>query len=451
MAKHLKAIQCPTCGSPQQTEIRPDTYRCANCGTEYFLDSDDITIHVQQGPAPAPGWPAVPPAELKRRGRWALAVLALGLLWGVGAYFWQRHQRARAEVDLQPDPIMTGRLERPVPSAWGSAESALVPGAGGQPVLVVAGSRTVAGQYTYTASVAFFDARTGAVQQRLDLPGGPRAQMPTVELERLATGTVLVCADNAVYQVQANPPALPNVTASLLANQPALASGVVTLDRGDRHDEALHVFTNDGRNLSLYPRTRRVYTADEAWDAARGRGLGAQRPAGLVRTGFAFSEASQDYPDEPIQLLTYQYRAGDGGPQVAPNFGWRKDFGGPGIFTGSDPHVKRLITHQELAQARVLSFRDFTPGRQFFYPSVLYHDADCVLLTYYATASLGSQRFVQALDARTAAIRFTTPLPAEGAVPNLALRYAGGFVVGRDRTTYTLSPTGQLGPALTCE
>ncbi|HET9503062.1 MAG TPA: hypothetical protein VFO93_05955 [Hymenobacter sp.] len=446
MAKQLKAIQCPKCGSVQQVALQPDTYRCTNCGTEYFLDSDDINVNVRQ----VPGTPPVniPPAEMRRRVRWALLMAGLVVLWSVGTHFWAQHKRAG--TTLEPDPIMTGRNEPP-PSAWQTAESALVLGAGGQPVLVVAGAKATANHDAYQPVVVFYDARTGTVQQELPLPGGSRPRVPTVELERLANGTVLLCTDNAAYQVQANPPALPNVTASLLANQPALASGVVTLDRGDRHDDALHIFTADGRNLLLYPLAHRVYTADEAWDAARGRGPVAQRPAGPVRTGFAFSEASSDYPDEPIQLLAYQYRAGDGGPQVAPSFVWRKDFGGSGVFTSADPHVKRLITPQELAQARVLSYRDFTPGRQFFYPSVLYHDADYVLLTYYATASLGSQRFVQALDARTAAVRFTAPLPADGPLPNLALRYAGGFVVGRDRTTYTLSPAGELGPPITCD
>ena len=445
MAKQLKAIACPRCGSTQKAEIRPDTYRCDNCGTEYFLDTDDVTINVRQVPL-APPRPAMAPVPASRI-RWALMLMSLVLLWSVGVYFWkQSHQ---AGPDLQPDPIMTGRIEQQEPSAWRSTESALVPGAGGQPVLVVAGGRTVPGKYTYTATVGFYDARTGTAQQQVELPGGPRAQLPTLGLERLSNGTVLVCADNAVYQVQANPPAVPNVMASLLANQPALASGVVTLDRGNRDDDALHVFTNDGHNLQLYPLTHRTYTDDEAWDAARTHDP--RRPAGPVRTGFAFSEASHDYPDEPIQLLAYRYHAGDGGPRVVPGFSWRKDFGGSGVFTGADPHVKRLITPQELAQARVLSFKDFTPGRRFFYPRVLYHDANDLLLTYYATASLGSQRFVQALDARTAAIRFTTPLPADGDVPNLALRYSGGFVIGRERTTYTLSPTGQLGPAITCE
>jgi DNA-directed RNA polymerase subunit RPC12/RpoP len=449
MAKQSKAIQCPKCGSTQKQEIRPDIYRCDNCGTEYFLDSDDVTLNVRQLPPVAPRRPAMAPVPA-RNIRWALALAGLVLLWSVGAYFWTRYQRAKSASELQPDPIMTGRIEREEPSAWRSAESVLVPGASGQPLLVVAGGRTEPGQYTYTATVAFYDARTGAMQQQVDLPGGARSQLPTLELERLSNGTLLLCHDNAVYQVQTNPPAVPNVTASLLANQPALAGGVATLNRGTPHDNALHIFTHDGRNLQHYPLSRRTYTDDEAWSAARGWEPGSRRPAGPLRTGFAFSEASHDYPDEPIQLLTYQYRAGDGGPQVTPSFSWRKDFGGSGVFTSADPHTKRLITPQELAQARVVSFRDFTPGRQFFYPSVLYHDADYLLLTYYATASLGSQRFVQGLDARTAAVRFTTPLPADGTVPNQALRYADGFVIGRDRTTYTLSATGQLGPAITC-
>jgi hypothetical protein len=260
---------------------------------------------------------------------------------------------------------------------------------------------------------------------------------------------VLICCDNAVYQVRAAPPGVENVTASLLANQPALASGIASLGRGSVGDDALHLFTNDGHNYSFYPLTRRLYTADEAWDAARG--FRTLRPGSPVRTGFRFSEASMRYPEDPIQLLTYQYRYNGGGPQAKPDFSWDDDYGGSGVFTSADPHEKRLIRRSDLVSGRVLSFRDFTPGRQYFYPVLLYHDADCVLLTFHATAAPASPRMVQALDARTAAIRFSTPLPAEAAQPNMALRYAGGFVIGRDQTTYTLSPGGQLGPATICQ
>jgi len=443
MAKQLKAIQCPKCGSPQKVEIRPDTYRCDNCGTEYFLDTDDITIHVRQVPPAAPPRPALAPVPPSRV-RWAL-LLALVLVGSLAQHLLKRRPADRV-ADLQPDPIMTGRVDLP---EWHSPATALVPGAGGQPTLVVAGNRSAPGQDGYTPTVAFYDARTGAEQRLLPLPGGARTQMPEVQLEQLSNGTVLVCASNAVYQVQASPLGIADITPSLLAGQRALASGIATLDRGAAADDALHIFTNDGHNFSYYPLTHRLYTDDEAWDVAHG--FQRPGPGSAVRTGFAFSEASMRYPEEPIQLITYQYPFNNGGPQAPPTFSWEDDYGGSGVFTSADPHVKRLIPRSELARGRVLSFRDFTPGRRYFYPALLYHDADCLLLTFHATAAPASPRIVQALDARTGAIRFSTPLPAEVGQPKLALRYPGGFVIGRDQTTYTLNLSGKLGPATTCQ
>jgi len=170
MAKQIKAIQCPKCGSPQKTQLQLDTYRCDSCGTEYFLDTDAITLNVRQLPPVAPPRPAMAPVPA-RNIRWALILAGTVLLWSLGAYLWEHHQRV-ATTELQPDLLMTGRLERESPSAWRSAESALVPGAGGQPLLVLAGGHTVPGQYTYTATVAFYDARTGKLRQRVDLGSG---------------------------------------------------------------------------------------------------------------------------------------------------------------------------------------------------------------------------------------------------------------------------------------
>jgi DNA-directed RNA polymerase subunit RPC12/RpoP len=45
MAKNIKAIKCPHCGSIKITTLRPDYYKCDSCGTEFFLDSDDININ----------------------------------------------------------------------------------------------------------------------------------------------------------------------------------------------------------------------------------------------------------------------------------------------------------------------------------------------------------------------------------------------------------------------
>ena len=54
MPTHIKALKCPQCGSTRATKISEDHYRCDSCSTEFYLDSDDITIHHKVETKPAP-------------------------------------------------------------------------------------------------------------------------------------------------------------------------------------------------------------------------------------------------------------------------------------------------------------------------------------------------------------------------------------------------------------
>ena len=54
MSKQLKVIECPKCGSTQNTEVRPGYYRCKDCNTAYFLDDDDINYNITND-NPQPG------------------------------------------------------------------------------------------------------------------------------------------------------------------------------------------------------------------------------------------------------------------------------------------------------------------------------------------------------------------------------------------------------------
>lgn len=47
MSIKIRPIKCPNCGSEKHDQLNEKLYRCKNCGTEYFLDDDDITIHVK--------------------------------------------------------------------------------------------------------------------------------------------------------------------------------------------------------------------------------------------------------------------------------------------------------------------------------------------------------------------------------------------------------------------
>ena len=45
MATRIKAVKCPQCGSEKHEQLDEKRYRCLNCGTEFFLDDDDINRH----------------------------------------------------------------------------------------------------------------------------------------------------------------------------------------------------------------------------------------------------------------------------------------------------------------------------------------------------------------------------------------------------------------------
>lgn len=46
MATRIKAVKCPQCGSEKHEQLDEKRYRCLNCGTEFFLDDDDINVNV---------------------------------------------------------------------------------------------------------------------------------------------------------------------------------------------------------------------------------------------------------------------------------------------------------------------------------------------------------------------------------------------------------------------
>jgi tRNA(Ile2) C34 agmatinyltransferase TiaS len=47
MAKTIRPLLCPQCGSPDKTTFGPDQFRCNACQTEYYLDTDDVTVTVR--------------------------------------------------------------------------------------------------------------------------------------------------------------------------------------------------------------------------------------------------------------------------------------------------------------------------------------------------------------------------------------------------------------------
>ncbi|TYZ09196.1 hypothetical protein FY528_10630 [Hymenobacter lutimineralis] len=439
MAKAIKAIECPKCGSTQKALVRPEVFRCDNCGTEYFLDNDDINVNHTVRHLSLPPASPLPPA---RR-----ALLAAGALGGIAVVWWLLfHQDAPPQtVFVAPASVVAGPTEeeKPPTYSFSSSEALLYLGPTQKPVLFQVGTRRYDGETQDSTYAVFADATTGTALKSVPLPIPPNSSSPDFDLKQFSNGDLYLIANKtAVYRVDKSANSLKEVTKPLFQGQPKLTSGIATVEAGDDdYGDYFALFTNDGRNLMYFPLIHQVYTQEDFYEARHG--FKTLQPKAPTKTAFIFSRKSTTYPEDKIQLIKYQYRDNGGGARDLPRFEWSDDYGGSGIFTDADPHVKRLITPYELKEARVLSYADFTPGRLYFDPSLLYADADYVLISFKPTASPTIPLSVQCLDARTGAIRFTQPLAASDS-PDRAIRYAQGFALQDGRQTYTLSLSGQL-------
>jgi len=149
----------------------------------------------------------------------------------------------------------------------------------------------------------------------------------------------------------------------------------------------------------------------EFWEAQKG--MKTLQPGAVETTGFTFSFKSTSRDDDTIQLVKYRFLDNKGGPKILPWFRWDDRFHPPLFIYPRDDY-------------RVLAYSNFTPGRLYFEPRVLYSADDYVLISF-ATTAAGTIRYVQCLNARSTQIVFTTRLD-DSNLEDGTVRFKDGFV-----------------------
>src|SRR5690606_29524275 len=124
------------------------------------------------------------------------------------------------------------------------------------------------------------------------------------------------------------------------------------------YGSAYQIVNNEGQTLVYYPLINKTFPDREIYKETM-----KTLPNPTAKTAFAFSSKSTDFPDEKIQLIQYTYHYQYGYPKDDPRFSWDRDYGRSGIFTERDPYKKVLINRSQIARSRIITFKDFTPGR----------------------------------------------------------------------------------------
>ena len=425
MPTHIKALKCPQCGSTRATKISEDHYRCDSCSTEYYLDSDDITIHHKVETKPAPN------TFLRRLLFIILAPAAFFSLITIGLIVWGS-SREETSRERDGEEHMSYACERLM--AFSSTA--------GRPIVVLCGAARrddSSGDWDHAKGIMyFFDGETYEIIKKLELPD-VTGRVSVTDARQFEDGT---------YYVVLNKKRLFAIDRSTLDVKeihgedyklPELSEGFGKLALYfHEYGDALEIETNLGKKFVYYPIANKLYTDQSIFKAYEDK-----LPAPKLRTHFTFSEqmTGSDYKDEQIQLVRYQTLEQLGYPRRTPHFGWEND-------RHSYYPKKIFVSQYFVEESRLQSYEDFTPGAYYFSPTVLYESDDQILISFKPTAAADAKKMLRCLDTQTGKVLWSCSEGLDGLDFCLGVaRFSGGYVLVDYSRSWLISSEGKV---LTC-
>ena len=422
MPTHIKALKCPQCGSTRATKISEDHYRCDSCLTEFYLDSDDITIHHKVETKPAPNtflrrllFTILAPAAF-------FSLITIGLIvWGSSREGTSREGDGEEHMSYACEQLMT------------------FSSTAGRPIVVLCGAARrddSSGDWDHAKGfMYFFDGETYEIIKKLELPD-VTGRVSVTDARQFEDGTYYVVLNKKrlfaidrstldVKEIHGEDYKLPEFSEGF---------GKVALYFHE-YGDALKVETNLGKKFVYYPIANKLYTDQSIFKAYEDK-----LPAPKLRTRFTFSEQmmGSDYMDEQIQLVRYQTLEQLGYPRRTPHFGWENDY-------HSSYPKKIFVSQYSVEESRLQSYEDFTPGAYYFSPTVLYESDDQILISFKPTAAADAKTMLRCLDAQTGQVLWSCSEGLDGLDFCLGVaRFSGGYVLVDYSRSWLISSEGKV-------
>jgi len=426
MAKQIKVIKCPQCGSVKNTLLKPDYYKCNSCATEYFLDSDDVNINHHYPSSPTTTDTGSPVVKLVSK--IFVGLLLVYLLFTFAFAFFSKSSSRLATSAENKD-------------RWNDAEVSFFESNKKAVFITVGIKESGHSQSPSSVYVGFYDAQSGKNIKMDEL--GIKEKDADVTYQRFDNGDFyFIVNKKRLYKVDQQSLTAKEVSPDTYNTVPDLQTGFAKIEfyyKG--YGDAFNLVSNAGKELYYYPAIQKTYTYHEMCKA---QNEVQKDPSNTpVITRFKFSTKSSDYENEKIQLIQYKQKAPVGVPVNRPFFCWTKDYGSYGLHNGDDQPQKTLMQDYYKKTGRVISYKDFTPDRLYFDPTVLDFNDKLVLITYKPTPAENEHYLVQLLNASTAQIIWTLPLeltyqPQDGRITN------SGYFVKAGSSNYFIGPNGKI-------
>ncbi len=347
MAKNIKAIKCPHCGSVQKTLVREHIYRCNSCHTEYFLDDDDINIninhrhHNQPNQNPFGGDPA------KAKKILIAVAIFIGFMFLMGMF----------TMFSGSDSSSSSAYVKEKPDYRYNENYVYASTANGKPVLLRLVQEQIVGEdrnYDFVNIYAFFidPISKNEIKRQILFKRARRLGTHNASFEELSNGDIYInYSDHTYYKVNRENNTLTDVTNTLLQNHPEASSGIAKIRM---YGSSWDLLTNDGKKF------RYVALSDKLFNDGDYHPLQAEEKAVLPSVFFYFSY------DDDRRLL------------------------------------RKTRTGTEFAET------DIDPSRKYFAGEIMAQGADYLLIQCNATASPEAPTHLQRIDVNTGKLLWTT-------------------------------------------
>ncbi|SOD11177.1 hypothetical protein [Pedobacter xixiisoli] len=431
MAKEIKVIKCPNCGSVNKIELKPDFYKCTSCQTEYFLDDNDVNINYNHNYNHHHPFNNTNPKALKVIGiviaSVFLFIMAITFLSSIFSSKSSNNNYSAYSTATKPEEDQGYYTNRYSNISFLQSS--------GQPIILILENRRYksnTNQQQDGTYLAFYN----PVKKELvkaEKVSDKSLSSSDFKFKLFSDGNIYMVKDKAsLLKLDTENLKTEDVGKKFFEANNELQIGVATMefvysDNGD----GLVILTNDGKKRYYYPLIQKLYTEKEYYKA--NNGFDTLLPNAKDKTIYFFTSESSDYPDEKLQLIQLTYKDNGPGPKdITDRLRWSKDYGGSGIFTDRDPYRKVLVGRWEKDRGRIVNWRDITPDRLYFAPSVLIGEGENLVIQFRADANTKSPFKLQKINKDNGSVEWTAALP-DGANVESLIRYKDGFTGVNDR------------------
>jgi hypothetical protein len=354
LAKDIKAIQCPKCGSTSKHEIKPDFYQCQNCQTEYFLNSDDVHVYHHHSRVP-PLQSSAPPDNTKL----PVYILIGAIAFIAVVYF--------STMLFQPkrstyNTISTYKAPRSYRSSFVYTNTAT-----GDPVYLRLGMDYIdkgnnKSEKEYHAQ--FNNALNGElIADRIADSQDQNQDDCSLTFKTYAPDMIYaIGCNNVLLKLDTKDNKLINVTKSTFKDYSQMSSGVARLDF-DYNKAMINVMNNEGESYHYFPTVKKLVKSDAEAEALW-----------------------------KVILRTKRYY----------EFGYMGDY-------FDDNKVDQLLEVKYFKETGQVLKRNLTPGRKYFGPAILYQDEQNLLIVVNTTAAPEPPMSIQRIDVKTGKILWSLP------------------------------------------